>query len=50
MKLSLKEYLLRSAGAAGKDNDASLKKVLTKVRASGLLGLVPRKARRRKPV
>jgi prevent-host-death family protein len=43
MKPSLKDYLLRSAGTAGKDDDASLAKALTKVRATGSLGLAPRR-------
>jgi len=46
MKPSLKDYLLRSAGTAGKDDDAGLSKALTKVRATGSLGLIPRSAPR----
>jgi prevent-host-death family protein len=43
MKPSLKDYLLRSAGTAGKDGDASLAKAMAKVRATGSLGFAPRR-------
>jgi hypothetical protein len=43
MKPSLRDYLLRSAGTAGQDDDAGLAKALTKVRATGSLGLAPRR-------
>jgi hypothetical protein len=42
MKPPLKNYLLRSAGTAGQDDDAGLAKALAKVRATGSLGLAPR--------
>ncbi|WP_374370731.1 type II toxin-antitoxin system Phd/YefM family antitoxin [Dongia sp.] len=42
MKPNLKDYLLRSAGAAGEDDDSSLEAALGQVRRSGGPGLLPR--------
>lgn len=42
MKPSLKDYLLRSAGSAGDDDDASLDAALDQLRRGGGPALVPR--------
>jgi prevent-host-death family protein len=42
MKPTLKEYLLRSAGAAGEDDDESFEAALRQVRATGAAGFAPR--------
>lgn len=42
MKPSLKDYLLRSAGTAGADDDASLDHALAELRRAGGTGLTPR--------
>jgi prevent-host-death family protein len=43
MKPTLKEYLLRSAGASGEDDDEALEAALRQVRATGAMGFVPRR-------
>ena len=48
MKPTLKDYLLRSAGAAGEDDDELLEGALRQVRATGGMGLAPRSAAKRK--
>jgi prevent-host-death family protein len=47
LKPTLKDYLLRSAGAAGGDDDAALRLALRRLRAIGAVGLVPRRGARR---
>lgn len=42
MKPTLKDYLLRSAGAAGSDDDDALQEALRRVRSSGAEGMAPR--------
>jgi prevent-host-death family protein len=44
MRPTLKDYLLRSAGAAGEDDDASLEAALREVRSTGAAGFSPRGA------
>ena len=44
MKPTLKDYLLRSAGAAGDDDDESLDDALRLVRSTGSMGFSPRQA------
>jgi prevent-host-death family protein len=47
MKPTLKEYLLRSAGAAGDDDDEAFEAALRQVRATGAMGMTPRWADKR---
>lgn len=47
MKPTLKEYLLRSVGTAGEDDDESLEDALRQVRATGSKGFSPRQADRK---
>jgi prevent-host-death family protein len=42
MRPTIKEFLLRSAGAAGEDDDAALEAALRQLRATGAMGLAPR--------
>lgn len=44
IKPTLKDYLLRSAGAAGEDDDESLEGALRRARATGTMGFNPRRA------
>jgi prevent-host-death family protein len=44
---TLKDFLLNSAGAAGEDDDAALESALRQVRATGAVGLAPRKIAKR---
>lgn len=48
MKPTLKENLLRSAGAAGEDDDEAFEAALRQVRATGAVGMTPRWADERK--
>jgi prevent-host-death family protein len=47
LKPTLKDYLLRSAGAAGDDDDESFEAALRQVRATGAMGFSPRWADKR---
>ena len=42
LKPTLKEFLLRSAGAAGIDDDAPLRESFRRLRATGAAGVDPR--------
>jgi prevent-host-death family protein len=42
IKPTLKDFLLRSAGAAGDDDDAAFQEALQRVRATGAAGFTPK--------
>ncbi len=47
MKPTLKDFLLNSAGAAGEDDDETLRWALRQIRATGAVGLAPRRVAKR---